>query len=453
MPRDPSTRKNAEQDDVQWGQGARPPAMASHYAQTFCDPRQNAFEFSLVCEEPEEHCQSRESGEADDGVEAVSFDSNAFEDEPQTPAPKYDRESAQGEGEEDSAGEGGEEGRTERKAGQERQDGEKRSPGRKHSPQSTLRIETGRQAKGEGEVAPAAEGQAAAQGAAAETRSIFSRSFRSRKSTSVRSQAASAVFSAGRQSTGRQRSLGRGAAAQAQDIFESASQVSKSSARLHATAASTMANQRNLQRLGEMAGRRLQGDAKGTDGRRGPDQARSVTGGLGKQPPCRANGPTDRSLTGMVSRKHELQDAILSEQVKHAQQEALRRFIGQVVAQEYEDKQTAQAAKRNNDSLEHKQNTEWATRKMKELRVDNSRQEARHRKKVMLRTEVDFHRTVPDIAGNLGYPRMDHMTSSQELRKTKFEQKFFMGDLDHQLDLKQKRLAEEERKADTHYVL
>ena len=71
----------------------------------------------------------------------------------------------------------------------------------------------------------------------------------------------------------------------------------------------------------------------------------------------------------------------------------------------------------------------------------------------MLRTEIDYRRKVPDIEGNLGYPRIEHMTSSQELKKLKFDQRFFMGDLDAQLDQKQKRLAEEKKKDDSYYML
>ena len=65
-----------------------------------------------------------------------------------------------------------------------------------------------------------------------------------------------------------------------------------------------------------------------------------------------------KSTADGVSAKWKMQDAVLSEQVKHAQKEALRRFIGQVLEQEYEDKKTAQAQRKINedfDSLKKKE--------------------------------------------------------------------------------------------------
>ena len=68
--------------------------MSSHYAETFVDPRQNAPDFVLpnndiVAEEAEEYYRTRETGEAEDRIEAVSYDSN-LEDDIHTPLPKYD---------------------------------------------------------------------------------------------------------------------------------------------------------------------------------------------------------------------------------------------------------------------------------------------------------------------------------------------------------------------------
>ena len=84
--------------------------MSSHYAQTFVDPRQNTFEFTLpnndiVAEEAEEYYRTKETGEADDRLEAVSYDSN-LDEEIHTPLPKYEnRDSPQLEGEEGKEGE------------------------------------------------------------------------------------------------------------------------------------------------------------------------------------------------------------------------------------------------------------------------------------------------------------------------------------------------------------
>ena len=68
--------------------------MSSHYAETFVDPRQAAFEFILpnndiVSEEAEEYYRTKETGEADDRIEAVSYASN-LDEEMHTPLPKYD---------------------------------------------------------------------------------------------------------------------------------------------------------------------------------------------------------------------------------------------------------------------------------------------------------------------------------------------------------------------------
>jgi len=140
------------------------------------------------------------------------------------------------------------------------------------------------------------------------------------------------VFSAKRRSTGGKEGLGKAPVGRAQDIFDACSQMSKSSGRLHQTAASTMANQRNLQKLGEMVGRRLQDDinsavkGKSTESRNILEKAQSASGMMGKQRFSRI-----RSTADGVSQRFKIQDAILSEQVKHAQKEALRRFIGQVI--------------------------------------------------------------------------------------------------------------------------
>ena len=84
--------------------------MSSHYAEAFIDPRSTAFEFTLpnndiVAEEAEEYYRTRETGEVDDRVEAVSYDSN-LDEEIHTPLPKYEnRESPQPEGEGGKEGE------------------------------------------------------------------------------------------------------------------------------------------------------------------------------------------------------------------------------------------------------------------------------------------------------------------------------------------------------------
>ena len=75
-------------------------------------------------------------------------------------------------------------------------------------------------------------------------------------------------------------------------------------------------------------------------------------------------------------------------------------------------------------------------RQIKEIDAEIGRAKQRNVKKMMLRTETDYRKHVPDIEGSLGYPRIEHMTSSQELKKLRFDQRFFMGDLDNQLDLK-----------------
>ena len=85
--------------------------------------------------------------------------------------------------------------------------------------------------------------------------------------------------------------------------------------------------------------------------------------------------------------------------------------------------------------------------------AEYERGKQRIHKKQMNKTEVNYNKNVPDISGNLGYPRIDHMTSSEEWKKEKFNKKFFMGDLDNQLDLKQKRIAEDKKRDNTYYVL
>lgn len=92
-----------------------------------------------------------------------------------------------------------------------------------------------------------------------------------------------------------------------------------------------MANQRNLQKLSEAVGRRLEADAESTGRRSNLEKAQAVRGMLAKQQVSRLKSTAEGSLTNRVSQKWRQQDAILSEQVKHAQQEALRRFIGQVI--------------------------------------------------------------------------------------------------------------------------
>ena len=192
--------------------------MTSHYAQTFLDPRRAAFEFTLpdndvVSEDPEEYHRTRETGDAGDGIEAVSYDSNAFEDELGTPGPKYDRQSVHSEDEEDKDGEKEDDGKKGTNARKEKTEGDARPSERKASPKSTLHIETGAQTKEERETPPAGEKHAAPQKVAVETRSIFSRSFRSRKSASVRSQATATVFSTKRHSLGGNRGRNRAGAA------------------------------------------------------------------------------------------------------------------------------------------------------------------------------------------------------------------------------------------------
>ena len=72
--------------------------MSSHYAEAFVDPRQNGFEFMLpnndiVSEEAEEYYRTKDTGEAEDRIEAVSYDSNLDEDI-HTPLPKYENQSS-----------------------------------------------------------------------------------------------------------------------------------------------------------------------------------------------------------------------------------------------------------------------------------------------------------------------------------------------------------------------
>ena len=119
-----------------------------------------------------------------------------------------------------------------------------------------------------------------------------------------------------------------------------------------------------------------------------------------------------KSTADGVSHKYQMQDAVLSEQVKHAQKEALRRFIGQVLEQEYEDKKTAVEQRKMNVDFDTLKQKAVHERKVKELDVELGRAKQRNVKKQMLRTEIDYRRKVPDIEGHLGYPRIEHMTSS-----------------------------------------
>ena len=151
----------------------------------------------IVSEEAE---RSRESG-GDDRIEAVSYDSNQFDDEIQTPLPKY-AESPPPEAEEGKEGEMVKGEQQEPGASRNGKDTDQPHSERKNSQKSTLQIETGAQTKDEGDAPPAVEEYTAPQKMAVETRSIFSRSFRSRKSTSVKSAHASMVFSTKRHSTG-----------------------------------------------------------------------------------------------------------------------------------------------------------------------------------------------------------------------------------------------------------
>ena len=80
-----------------------------------------------------------------------------------------------------------------------------------------------------------------------------------------------------------------------------------------------------------------------------------------------------KSTCDGVSHKYKEQDALLSEQVKHAQKEALRRFIGQVLEQEYEDKKTAQEQRKINEDFDAEIKKAVHERQLKEIDVEIGR--------------------------------------------------------------------------------
>ena len=68
-----------------------------------------------------------------------------------------------------------------------------------------------------------------------------------------------------------------------------------------------------------------------------------------------------------------------------------------------------------NENFDAAQKKEERKREIKQLDVEIGRVIQRNEKNKILKTENDYKIKVPDIEGRMGYPRLDHLTSSQEL--------------------------------------